>query len=314
MQAKDEKWIKGLTPGMHVASAARHVLGVRLQAVEARLGPALHQSDDDPEHVHQLRVSTRRAAIAVRIFGDCLPKKICEKINQLLKTLRRAAGQVRDWDVFLESSIPHKARPSAQLRPGLDFLQGFVQGQRAAAQVQLIEQTCNSESKLLRVRKSTLRALDSALRDGGVITLARSMLRRLLDDLVAAAGQDLHDYEHLHRVRILGKRLRYAMEVFACCFPKPFRDKIYVSVEEMQEILGFANDSHVASNHLEALRTRLSKTQPGEWKRLRPGVEKLLHFHRRRLVEQRQAFEKWWAAWHGSATESLLRKYVKARR
>ena len=46
--------------------------------------------------------------------------------------------------------------------------------------------------------------------------------------------------------RIGAARLRYAMEVFADCFPPPFREVLYPMVEEMQEILGRANDSQVA--------------------------------------------------------------------
>src|SRR5262245_29019767 len=81
--------------------------------------------------------------------------------------------------------------------------------------------------------------------------------------------------EHLHQVRILGKRLRYAMEVFADCFALAFREKLYPLVEQMQEVLGNANDSHVAGRRLEALSARLQALVPAQWKRLRPGLEGL---------------------------------------
>src|SRR5262245_43520151 len=42
--------------------------------------------------------------------------------------------------------------------------------------------------------------------------LARPLLTAALSRLNHAAGQNLEVYEHLHQVRILGKRLRYAME------------------------------------------------------------------------------------------------------
>jgi len=118
------------------------------------------------------------------------------------------------------------------------------------------------------------------------------------------------DYEHLHRVRIFGKRLRYAMEVFSCCFPKEFRDKIYPTVEKMQEILGQANDSHVAVQHLSSLRDHMFKTRPGDWRRWKPGVERSLNFHQRRLVQQRRQFLAWWARWHGSRAEASFRKML----
>src|SRR5207247_467787 len=82
---------------------------------------------------------------------------------------------------------------------------------------------------------------------------------------------------------ILGKQLRYAMEVFADCFSVVFREEIYPRVEEMQEVLGNANDSHVAGQRLGTLRDRVRLKWPEDWKRYQPGFDALLRFHRRRL-------------------------------
>src|SRR5205823_1439505 len=100
-----------------------------------------------------------------------------------------------------------------------------------------------------------------------------------------AADEDLSDYANLHRVRIEGKRLRYAMEVFADCFPAEFRDELYPQVEALQETLGKANDSHVAVGELTALRDRLKRARPEEWKQWQAGVNSLLRFHQRRLAQ-----------------------------
>src|SRR5437588_19820 len=51
-----------------------------------------------------------------------------------------------------------------------------------------------------------------------LIDLARTMMPALLGRLDQAAAGDLGDYARLHQVRIAGKRLRYAMEVFVICF------------------------------------------------------------------------------------------------
>src|SRR5262249_1709117 len=79
-----------------------------------------------------------------------------------------------------------------------------------------------------------------------LLDLARPLLTGLLEKLDQAASRNLDDYEHLHQVRILGKRLRYAMEVFADCFAPAFREKLYPMVEQMEEVIGNANDSYVA--------------------------------------------------------------------
>ncbi len=64
----DGKWLLGLRDDMPVVAAVRHVLMARLSPVREHLTSAVFQADEDPEHVHQLRVATRRAGAALRIF------------------------------------------------------------------------------------------------------------------------------------------------------------------------------------------------------------------------------------------------------
>ena len=294
---------------MPLAMAARHVLKLRLEGVCERLKTARDQWENDPEHVHQLRVSTRRAGAALKIFSSLLPDNGRRKLRNHLRRLRRAAGQARDWDVFL-INLSARRIPAPQ-RQGRDFLLGFAQGQRFAAQEHLLETTHEADIKLARLQDGALAPLlETSDQAGSLADLARTTLGELLGDFVNAAAQDLLPYEHLHRVRILGKRLRYSMEVFACCFPPPFRGRIYSAVEAMQEILGRANDSFVAVRHLEVLVPRLQNTQPREWKRWQPGIEGLLQFQNRRLIQQRKLFVQWWDKWHGSGTEAMLRRML----
>src|SRR5262249_20264097 len=88
-------------------------------------------------------------------------------------------------------------------------------------------------------------------------------LARGLDE---AAGRDLTDADNLHKVRIAGKKLRYAMEILAGCFLPEFREKLYPSVETMQEILGRANDSRFAISRLQGLRDQVNQSRPSNWK------------------------------------------------
>jgi CHAD domain-containing protein len=74
------------------------------------------------------------------------------------------------------------------------------------------------------------------------VATARATLRERLRQLLAASRRDLHDLDNLHRLRIAAKRLRYAMEVFAACYPREFQHERYVEVERLQEDLGDIND------------------------------------------------------------------------
>src|SRR5262245_26254841 len=97
----DGKWIEGLTPTMTLAEAAHLVLNARLSVVRTTLPAAVERYGEDFEHVHQLRVATRRAGAAIKLLGDCLPGKVKQAVKKSLRSLRKAAGEARDWDVFI---------------------------------------------------------------------------------------------------------------------------------------------------------------------------------------------------------------------
>jgi CHAD domain-containing protein len=312
--ASDGKWLHDLRADMPVGKAARQVLIARLVPVRDRLLLAVENADDDPEHVHQLRVSTRRAGAALRIFASCLPVRVYDKVRRKLRKVRRAAGAARDWDVFLQALALRQRKAAALQQPGLDVLLGIAQGQRMAAQQILVQATQDPRlnlDALIAAVVSALRAphnvpTEYSLRDLAVPLLVEHL--RLLDDAVQG---NLQNYEHLHRVRICGKRLRYAMEVFAGCFESSFQDKYYPAVEEMQDVLGQANDSHVAGIRLQGIRARIQATQPAQWDRYRPAIEALLRYHQRTLPQKRRLFLTWWRDWHQSGAEEAFAQLLK---
>jgi CHAD domain-containing protein len=302
------KWIHDLKAMTTLADAARHALTVRLQVVRDCLPLAVHEADRDAEHVHQLRVGTRRARAALDIFACCLPAKVHRRARKQLRHLRRLAGEARDWDVFLADLTAWGLQQKSRLRPGTDCLLGYALAQRAVAQVRLQEAGQDYPFAFDRFLAETVAAVHRP-DDPHLVTLldlARPLLTDLLAQLAKAAAGNLDDYEHLHQVRILGKRLRYAMEVFADCFAPAFREKLYPMVEQMQEVLGNANDSHVAGRRLEALSARLQALVPAQWKRLRPGLEALRQYHQARLPRQRQHFQDWWERWQQLGGEAAF--------
>lgn len=303
------KWISDLKPDTPIADAARHVLFARLQVVKDYLPLAALEAEHDIEYVHQLRVGTRRADAALRIFGDCLSKKTYRKARRRLKRLRRAAGAARDWDVFLADLLGREQKADAKHRGGLDFLIGYALGQRAAAHADLEAVYRDDGPTFETFLTHTLSAIQPPKCEPTpaiLVDLARPMLFDRLKELELAALADLHDYAQLHQVRIAGKRLRYAMEVFADCFDPNFRDTLYPRVEQLQEILGRANDSHVAAERLIDLRERVQRICPTAWPRLQLGFEQLLRSHQRRLPLERNRFLKWWSQWHPTGSEAVM--------
>jgi CHAD domain-containing protein len=306
------KWFDDLTATTPLAEAALRVLDIRLGIVGKSLALALDDFARDPEHVHKLRVGTRRAAAALEVFAACLPGKTYDKARKQLRRLRRAAGAARDWDVFLQELTAEAQQDPRHKRPGLDFLTGYALGQRLAAQAGLQEANPD-HSGAFRDLEARVRKTVGPPHHGPatLIELACPVLTAQLKDLELAAARDLDDYDNLHQVRIAGKHLRYAMEIFAFCFPPVFRDVHYPAVEQMQEILGRANDSHVAAGRLRALGETLRQMLPRAWRRYRSRIEALLHLHEQRLPEERGRFEEWWRQWRQEGAENALHAVLR---
>ncbi len=308
----DDKWIAELRAEMPLVEAARIALERRLPIVRERLPAAVFQSAEDVEHVHQLRVSTRRAAAALRIFTDCLPARLHKRTRQSLRRIRRSAGEARDWDVFLEMIEGRMSRAANTHRPGLIFLAGVAQSRRLAAQEHLVAAHADEAGPFAGWIDEVLHTLIQAKPgDSTVRSLAQSMLPTLLRELHAATQGDLNEYEALHQIRILGKQLRYAMELLANCFPPEFREVHYAAVVEMQEILGLANDSWTAWKWLDDLRRQMAGRERRYWKSCTTGIDALSRFHEQRLLTQRRKFETWWRAWQKTGAEEAFAEMLR---
>jgi len=309
----DGKWITELTADTPLADAARRVLSVRLAVVHHFLPLAMRQADEDIEYVHQLRVATRRAGAALEIFSSCLPERELKKAKKSLRGVRRAAGEARDWDVFLDG-LPGGKWHSARLLPVRDLLLGYALSRRVAAQELLADASPNYPFAFERFQAETVAAVHKPKADPEIRTLAelaQPMIARLLQELHEAAAGDLNDYDHLHQVRIIGKRLRYAMEVFVDCFAPAFKEELYPAVEQMQELLGDANDSHVAHQRLTLVGERLQALRPHDWRRYRGGLENLCRYHEQKLIEKRREFIAWWQRWQETGGEETFRTLLK---
>ncbi|HSQ57559.1 MAG TPA: CHAD domain-containing protein, partial [Gemmata sp.] len=294
------KWVEGLTAETAVADAARAVLAARFEAVRHFLPLAVEKPYQDMEHVHQLRVATRRAGAALRVFRDCLPRRAQKEVKQQSRAIRRAAGDARDWDVFLLGLPRTKAFTAARARPALDYLIGYGMGERSAAQTRLVETAQEvasefAESSATLPDSSHPPRGDQPAGNFGELAVTRfGELLRAFDETVKANPTEP---TALHQLRILGKRARYTLEIFVDCFPPAFRDAVYPAIEEVQELLGVIQDSIVGINRLKELRLRIRGTIAEEWPRLQNGIEGLSRELRSRITSGRKAFQRWRKDW-----------------
>jgi CHAD domain-containing protein len=300
----DGKWIEGLTPAMPVADAARIVLDARFAVVRHFLPLAAEKPQEDVEHVHQLRVGTRRAAAALRVFKDAMPRKLLKATKRTLRRLRRASGDARDWDVFLASLPEAKALSAAAAKPALDFLIGYAIGERTAAQARLMDAAAESgplfteQSEELPGRAHAIPKDDKGDNPPADLgSLAVSQLGALFREFTAAVEANPTEADALHKLRIVGKRLRYAIEIFADCFPPSMKETIYPAVESAQEFLGEVQDAVVGVKRLGCVRGTVEAVLPKQLTRVRKGIDGLTTSLRAKVPAGKKAFAAWRKQW-----------------
>lgn len=274
------KWQLDVSPDDRAVDVAARALADRLDAVRRYLKRAANVAA--VEDIHQLRVWARRSDAALALYADLLPKKRLQWFRKWVKRLRRAAGRVRDADVFAgRVTEPHEKWP-VPLR---------AERRRGQKQIRRLASRLDSGRQLKRRARKMLARM-AEVHAGSMERLAdraQTGLRPLAAAFLAAAPPVGADDPALHEFRIRGKELRYAMELLAGAFPPAFRDELYPLVGELQERLGRVNDLATAQGKLD------------EWVAGTGDPATVSHLRRRladvieELVRARAEFHAWWS-------------------
>ena len=237
-----------LDPSMSVGAAFEAIIQSTIGHLLDNQTAALR---GDPNGVHQTRVAMRRLRAALRAFKAALPYEGRKAFNGELRWFQQRTGPARDWHVFEDETL-------ARLKPDdVDEAEMKVLRKLAARQGQI---HAHEAAQLLQSRRYTRLLLrfarwvaelyetkgDGRLH-GPIVPFARKTLakahRELLKEIEQVRPGSIED---IHKVRIRGKKVRYAGEFFAALFDED-RAKSYIStVEALQDRLGAANDARVA--------------------------------------------------------------------
>jgi len=270
-----EKWLTSATPDAPADSVARIALAERLVAVRHFLDHALSGADE-AEEVHQLRVWTRRASAALKLFQPALPPSRARRMKKWLRKLRRAAGDIRDCDIHLER-LKHEeaAIPKRVVR------ELTRERRQARRKLKRLRRRLQSDSRLEKLIERLLEKIGwpkrHSSRDAPTFSaFCRQQLQPLADEFFKLADSNLRDTKTLHAVRIAGKRLRYALELAPAALPPLAHQQLSAALNEVQDRLGEVCDQLAAIDHLQECLERISK------KKHRRCLEKLLQSEQRR--------------------------------
>ena len=281
--AENAKWIDDATPDCATRDVAVLTLQRRLSAVQHFLPLAAERADETTQHVHQLRVATRRAVAAIKLYKSILPKREARKVLKQLKRFRKAAGAARDYDVLIEK------RGSAG---GKAFL-ADLKRQRHEAQTP-IRQAHERASRQPGFAERVGALLDETRQstsDEGALAFgvwASRRLRPIVKKFFKLEPKDPRDLAAMHKFRIQGKRLRYVMELLVAAFPAAFRSELYPVVEKLQETLGDINDHATAMARFEQWCEAAPKRDA------KKRLERMLAKERALTEQSLRAFQRWW--------------------
>lgn len=299
-------WIVTDATDTPVRDVAVRILRQRLEAVWSELRAAC-SGRHSPERIHQLRVATRRSLAAIDAFHDLLPGRSRAWFATWLRRIRRAASDARDLDV-LTDRLTAPATPAAR-KPRLE--DGPPARRRLVAM--LTRQRAASRRPVHEIRERLLAAdwpgrLEKLLdrlgrgRPGPRFgRYARRRFRPLARQFFVRADCRLREIEEIHRLRIEGKKLRYALEIFAPVFPRRLVTRCEKALENLQRHLGEFTDHAAAAERLQRLRRREADAAN------RREIRVL------RKAEQSQARKarKEFAAWWSQARRQALRRRVE---
>ena len=195
-----------------------------------------------PAALHQARVALRRLRSALSTFAAMLEGSERDRFQAEFRTLASALGRVRDVDVII-GKIDHEPT-LAQLR--------LARTERYDRAVEMLNSDATRSLMLdfvewlsighWRQRDETaeLRATPALVTAAGMLDRLRRQMKRRGKHLATLADHDRH------RVRIVGKKLRYTAEFFADLYRSGKavrrRDRFLVAIEELQTALGHLND------------------------------------------------------------------------
>jgi CHAD domain-containing protein len=208
--------------------------------------------DLDLEFVHDLRVATRRARFALRLFGPYLGVPKAESIREELRWIAGLLGEVRDLDVFLESFASFAEQAQAA-ESAATHIRSALQRRRSVGQDALSEALDSRRYQRLVQRLTKLSAKrDSGLENLQIAAAAQQHIRKAAKKALKWRHCGEFTPEALHRLRIAFKRLRYTTEFFLPLYGDAAKHAIRCFVR-FQDCLGAYQDSVVGERLLQPL-------------------------------------------------------------
>jgi len=249
-------------PKLPTRKAAQRVLGDAFREFTVLLANV--GASEDPEVVHQARIAWRRFKSTLRLFKPVLATTTTAPVAPLGPFLS-AMGKLRNLEVALHETLPPLAQAyiagdthRAEVWQALvQTLTEATRQQRQTVRTTLLQATTQHS---LQATARWLQGLPAGKKQAETNPKRTETLRHWVRRRVTHLHQELQaqrrladDAESQHRVRILAKRMRYAIEAFGPLLPVLHSKRWYAQARELQAGIGAARDIALATALVEQL-------------------------------------------------------------
>jgi CHAD domain-containing protein len=206
---------------------------------------------DDPEDLHDLRVAVRRLRAILKVATPPLDRAWAEALRSELDWLGDALGPVRDLDVMLDHLRQEQADLPREERVAFAPLLKKLERERTTRRRSLAAamKSARYVELLDRLEEAARRPHTRSARPstGEIASSAFSKVRKAVRELESEPGDAA-----LHKVRIKGKRARYAAELASPGAGKRVT-KLIDAAKAFQDVAGEHQDAVVMAERLRAL-------------------------------------------------------------
>ncbi len=302
---------------------ARYML-TQVEALRVEIQGAL--VGEDIEHVHQMRVASRRLRNGLNLFSDCLSGKDAKAWGKAIRVITKALGRARDLDIQIDLlNRCYRDDLEARYKPGINRLLLRLRQQRELAQEKVTQTLTDLQEAgtLDRMgKKLTAMTADSEglyLYTPSLYQQAFEAINRSLEEFLSYEDF-IHNPENvieLHAMRIAGKHLRYTLEIFAPVYGNALDPHIR-AMKNLQDLLGDIHDNDVWIAWLpefieqEGARVMDYFGHRGPLKRLLPGLNFFSEDRQRVRDEKYQSFLSLWETLIYENAWEVLAEIIKA--
>ncbi|MBN8599311.1 MAG: CHAD domain-containing protein [Planctomycetes bacterium] len=189
--------------GADPARLARRAVGDVLKAAQQ----LVKEKDGTAERVHTLRRACRSASVVLDLLGSALNERAVERVQKVMRKMRRRAGRVRDLDVHVKIAselLGEKGQPRS--------LQREIEEERPVHEHALLEYV----ERVTPARLRRLRARLARAEETDPLAIRKQVARRAgrwIDRANRVLSRPLPEDQALHDLRIDLKKLRVSLRV-----------------------------------------------------------------------------------------------------